>query len=72
MATKREGYLVIHEEIELTQRGLTVRAYTKRGKFLGRVDINHAGLKAYVGKKANKVLGNMRWEKFFERLDKDR
>lgn len=71
MATKREGYLVIHEEIEMTQRGLTVRAYTKRGKFLGRVDINRAGLMAYVGKKANRVLGNMSWEQLFERLDKD-
>jgi len=34
MATKREGYLVIHEEIELTQRGLTVRAYTIRTEAL--------------------------------------
>jgi hypothetical protein len=72
MATKKKGYLILHEEIELTQRGLTVRAYNKRDKFLGRVDINRAGLKAYVGKKANKVLGNMSWEQLFERLDKDR
>jgi hypothetical protein len=68
MATKNRGYLKIREEIELTRRGLTVRAYTKRGKFIGRVDINHAGLKAYVGKKANKVLGNMSWEQLFDRL----
>jgi hypothetical protein len=72
MATQKMGYLILHEEIELTQRGLTVRAYNKRDKFLGRVDINRAGLKAYVGKKANKVLGNMSWEQLFERLDKDR
>jgi hypothetical protein len=72
MANKKKGYLIIYEEIELTQRGLTVRAYNKRNKFLGRVDINRAGLKAYVGKKANKVLGNMSWEQLFERLDKDR
>lgn len=72
MATKNRGYLVLKEEIELTLRGLTVRAYTKRGKFLGRVDINRAGLQAYVGKKANKVLGNMSWKQLFERLGKDR
>lgn len=68
MATKNIGFLVLHEEIELTLRGLTVRAYTKRGKFLGRVDINRAGLCAYVGKKANKFLGHMSWEQLFDRL----
>jgi hypothetical protein len=36
------------------------------------VDVNRAGLSASVGKKANKVLGNMSWEQLFERLDKDR
>ena len=56
----------------MTLRGLTVWAYTKRGKLLGRVDINRAGLKAYVGKKSNKVLGNMSWKNLFERLDNDR
>ena len=71
MATKSRGYLQVHETVELTLRGLTVWAYTKRGKFLGRVDINRAGLAASVGKKGNKVLGNMSWETFFERLDKN-
>jgi hypothetical protein len=37
----------------------------------GPKDINHASLKAYVGKKANRVLGNMSWEQLFERLNKD-
>jgi hypothetical protein len=32
MATKNKGYLILHEEIELTLLGLTVRAYTKTGK----------------------------------------
>lgn len=69
---KRMGYLKLHEVVELNIRGLTVWAYSKRGKFLGRVDVNRAGLSASVGKKANKVLGNMSWEQLFERLDKDR
>lgn len=72
MAIKSKGYLRVHETVELTLRGLTVWAYTKRGKFLGRVDVNRAGLSASVGKKANKLLGNMTWEQLFERLDKDR
>ena len=44
MASKSRSYLQVHETIELTQRGLTVWAYTKRGKYLGRVEINNAGL----------------------------
>jgi hypothetical protein len=70
MATKNRGYLRVHETVELALRGLTVWAYTKRGKLLGRVDINRAGLKAYIGKKSNKVLGNMSWNDLFERLEK--
>ncbi|MDX2187113.1 MAG: hypothetical protein SFV32_09275 [Opitutaceae bacterium] len=68
MASKSRSYLQVHETIELTQRGLTVWAYTKRGKYLGRVEINNAGLAAYTGKKGNKKLGNMSWETFFDRL----
>jgi len=72
MPAKSRGYLKVHETVELTLRGITVWAYTKRGKFLGRVEVNRAGLQVNVGKKANRVLGNMSWEQLFERLDKDR
>lgn len=68
MASKSRGYLKIDETVELTQRGLTVWAYTKRGKYLGRVEINNAGLAAFTGRKGKKKLGNMSWETFFERL----
>lgn len=71
MASKSRSYLQVHETIELTQRGLTVWAYTKRGKYLGRVEINNAGLSASTGKKGTKRLGNMSWEKFFDRLKND-
>ena len=57
----------MHETVEITQRGLTVWPYTKRGKYLGRVEINNAGLAASTGKKGIKRLGNMSWETFFER-----
>jgi hypothetical protein len=33
MATKNKGYLKVHETVEMTLRGITVWAYTKRGKF---------------------------------------
>jgi hypothetical protein len=71
MATKSKGYLQVHETVELTLRGLTVWAYSKRGKFLGRVEVNRAGLAVSVGKKGNRSLGNMSWEKLFERLAKE-
>jgi len=70
MAVKREAYLHINETVKLTLRGITVWAYTRRGKFLGKVEINRAGLAAYTGKKAGIKLGDMRWETLFERLDK--
>ena len=66
---KRMGYLKLHEVVELNLRGLTVWAYTRRGKYLGRVEINRAGLAAYTGKKGTRLLGNMSWERLFERLE---
>ena len=72
MATKSRGYLQLHETVELTLRGIVVWAYTKRGKYLGRVELNRAGLSVSTDKKGTKRLGNMSWEQLFERLDKDR
>lgn len=72
MKARSSGYLRIHETVELTLRGLTVWAYTRRGKYLGRVEVNRAGLAAYTGRKGTKRLGNMRWETLFERLNQDR
>jgi hypothetical protein len=67
---KRHGYLRIREEIELGLPGLVVWAYGKSGRYLGRVEINAAGLAAFTGKKGKKRLGNMSWETLFKRLDK--
>jgi len=47
-----------------------VWAYSKSGKYLGRVEINQAGLAAYTGRRGTRRLGNMSWERLFERLDK--
>ncbi len=64
----RKGYLKLHEQFTLHKVGLTVWAYSKQDEFLGRVEINHAGLAAYIGAKGKKRLGNLSWEKFFERM----
>jgi hypothetical protein len=71
MRTKSKSYLQLYETVELTLRGLTVWGYTRRGKLLGRVEINQAGLAAFTGRKGNKKLGNMSWETFFNRLSED-
>jgi hypothetical protein len=70
MASKSKGYLQLHETVELTFRGITVWAYTKRGKYLGRVELNRAGLAVATGKKGTKRLGNLSWEKLFEQMQK--
>jgi hypothetical protein len=67
---KRMGYLKIHELVTLDKVGLTVWAYNKQGKYVGRVEINRAGLAAYVGVKGQKPLGNLNWEALFDRLAK--
>jgi hypothetical protein len=64
------GYLKLHEKVALSNVGLTVWAYGKCGHYLGRVEINRAGLAAYIGTTGKKRLGNMSWERLFERLEK--
>ncbi len=68
MKTKSKSYLRLHEEVKLSLSGITVWAYTKRNRYLGRVEINAAGLAAYSGRKGGLKLGNMRWEQFFDAL----
>lgn len=70
MAVKRDAYLQINETVPLTLRGITVWAYTRREKFLGKVEINRAGVAEYTGRKAGIKLCDMRWERFFEQLTK--
>ena len=66
---KRMGYLKLDEVVTLDKAGLRIWAYSKRGN-LGRAEISHAGIAAYVGVKGRKRLGNLSWEQFFERLAK--
>ena len=70
MAKRSQGYLELHETVKLTLRGITVWAYTKRGKFLGRVEVNRAGIAVATGKNGNKKLGTLSWEKLIEVLEK--
>jgi hypothetical protein len=65
--TKRAGYLAL-DEVPLNRVGLSIRAYGKKKNYVGRVEINHAGLAAYTGPKGNKLIANLSWEKLFKRL----
>lgn len=69
---KRMGYLKLHEEVELNIKGLSVWAYSKKAKFIGRLEINRAGIEAFTGPKGNTSLGNLSWEDVFERLGRRR
>lgn len=69
---KRTAYFKMREEVELTKKvGLMVRAFDKNGDFVGRLEINCAGLEAFVGPKGKKSLGNLDWETVFDRLAKN-
>ena len=68
---KRMGYFKMRNEVELTtQVGLEVRAYDEDGCFVGRLEINRAGIEPFVRKKGTTSLGNLSWEKVFKRLAK--
>ena len=68
---KRTGYFKMHGDFALTRQvGLEVWAYDKNDDFVGRLEINRAGLEAFVGARGTTSLGNMSWEEVFERLAK--
>ena len=67
---KRTGYLKLKEEVELNIKGLSVWAYDKKKNFVGRLDINRAGIEPFVGPKGKTSLGNLSWETVFDRLAK--
>jgi hypothetical protein len=54
---KRTGYFKVRE-IELAKKvGLKVWIYGKKGDFVGRLEINRAGLEAFVGPRGRKSIG---------------
>jgi hypothetical protein len=66
---KRTGYFKMREEVELNVKvGLEVRAFDKNGDFVGRLEINRAGIEPFIGLKGKKSLGNLSWEDVFDRL----
>ncbi len=65
--TKRTGFLQL-EEIPLSRVGVSSRAYGKKKNYVGRVEINHAGLAAFTGPKGKKCIANLSSEKLFATL----
>ncbi len=51
-----------NEPVELALRGPAACACIKRDRFLGRVEINQAGLAAFAGRKGSKKFGTMSWD----------
>jgi len=52
----------------LNKVGLSIRAYGKKKNYVGRVEINHAGLAAFTGPRGKKCIANLSWEKLFAQL----
>jgi hypothetical protein len=70
---KRTGTFRMPDEVDLGVKvGLEVRAYNKNGDFVGRLEINRAGLEPFVRGKGKTSLGNLSWEQVFDRLSKQR
>lgn len=50
----------------LGQKGLLLRTYSSKREFLGRLEINHRGIKVFNGSTGQKKILSMYWEKFFQ------
>lgn len=66
---RREGSLVVFEgEIPLTRTGLEVKAYNTKGEYIGKIQVNHAGVAVYAKRK----LIDTNWERFFRVIEKNK
>ncbi len=65
---KRSSFLQYTAISELGVKPVRVWGYDKKGTFVCRVEINGAGMAVYTGKKGQKRVGDLSWEKLVERL----
>ncbi|MEK7764881.1 MAG: hypothetical protein AAB368_01465 [bacterium] len=65
---KRTGYMKYDQTIPLGKATVKIWAYGRRGRYVGRVEVNAAGLAAYSGKKGTKLVASLNWENLFKRL----
>ena len=68
---RRTAYFKVSESELDTKVGIEIRAWDKDGVFVGRLEINRAGLEAFVGSKGKKSVANLSWEKVFARLARE-
>jgi hypothetical protein len=65
---KRTGYFRVSKSDLAVKVGIEVWAYDKNDDFVGRLEINRAGLEAFVGPKGRTSIADLSWEKVFARL----
>ena len=65
---KRSSFLQYTAGSELGVKPVRVWGYDKKGKFVCRLEINGAGLAVYTGKKGQKRVGDLNWEKLVQQL----
>lgn len=66
----RVGVLKFNQEVELNKAGCELIARGKKGEYLGRLEFTHAGVAVFTGARGKRLLGNLKWEDFFERVAK--
>jgi hypothetical protein len=66
---KRSATLQI-QNIHLGNGAITVKGCDQLGKFVCRLEINAAGLRAYSGKYGRKKLGDWYWHGLVQQLEK--
>jgi hypothetical protein len=70
MKRKRTGYMKYSREITLGKQPIKIWGYSKRDKYVGRLEITAAGLAAYTGVTGGKCIANLTWEGLFQRLQR--
>lgn len=68
---KRSSFLQYTAVSALGVKPVRVWGYDKKGKFVCRLEINGAGIAVYTGKKGQKTVGDLSWEKLIQRLQAD-
>jgi hypothetical protein len=67
----RKSYLYFDDYwIELRRKPICVYGYSKRNKYVCRLDINSAGIAVHAGKKGGRILINVNWERLVKILSK--
>lgn len=70
--SRRRATVAISKPMVLARAPLTIRGYSKSGKFVCRLEISGAGVKMHAGGKGGKWICNLTWEGLVANLSDQR